>query len=97
MLPDADAMILPFDAVGVDVGVVEPVTTMVTPAQGFEGGGGVELPLLQLTSKMIMHKEDAVIKVNIFFINSSLNENAIFLKKVALILLLKRKIFKPHM
>lgn len=83
MLPDADAIILPFEAVGVDVGVVVAVTTILMPAQGFVAGGGVELPLLQLTSKMIMHKADAVIKLNIFFINSILNENAIFLRKVA--------------
>ena len=69
VLPDAVAAILPLAADGVDVAVVVPVITMVTPEQGFEGGGA-GLLLLQLTYKMIMHKEVNVIRLNIFFINS---------------------------
>ena len=60
--------------------VVVPVTTMLIPEQGL--GVGVGLLLLQLTYRMIMHKEDAVIKLNIFFINICFSKNVFGLKRL---------------
>ena len=63
---------LPLVAVGVDVCVVVPLTTIVTPAQGLDGGGVLPL-LLHPTYKKIKHSEKNVIMVDIFFININLN------------------------
>ena len=47
VLPVAVAFIAPLVAVDVEANVIVPVTVIVFPAQGFEGGGGVTLLLLQ--------------------------------------------------
>ena len=84
VLPDAVAVMLPLAAPGVDVAVVVPVTTIVTPAQGLGVGGGVVPPLLQPMYKKIKHKEENVITLYIFFININFCNNEFIKKKVAL-------------
>ena len=71
-LPDAEAIILPSVAVGVDVAVVVPVTVIVMPEQGFGAGPGVLPPLLQPTSINIKSKEATEIKLTSFFITDVL-------------------------